>query len=189
MSKKRFGLGLLAMVLSVLTSPVSAKDMIDVHDEPLLLEPDASSAVVYFVRPSRMGFAIRMWAFVDDTAIGATKGRRYAVTRLKPGKHLIWGSSENVSALELDVAAGKTYYIKLGARMGALRARIKLIPLDEAEGKAALAKCKYATLNEAGIDRGKELVAEKYSRAQEMVAEQASPPKQTEPEKPSVYDY
>jgi hypothetical protein len=45
----------------------------------------------------------------------------------------------------------------------------------KAEARAALAKCRYATLNEAGMARGRELVAKKPAQAQKEANESPEP--------------
>ena len=72
---------------------------------------------------------------------------------------MFWSKSENVDAVELDVEAGKIYYIQQHVRGGAFRARTKLEVLDEAEGERLLAKCKkYGIITDKGIEKGQEIV-------------------------------
>ncbi len=121
----------------------------------------ADKALVYVVRPTSMGFAIKSFFLCDDDVLGINKGSSYFFAHVSPGKHVFWSKSENVDALELAVEAGKTYYIQQRVRPGGLKARTKLEVLDTKEGEAALAKCeKYGTMTEKGRQKGQEIAAE-----------------------------
>jgi hypothetical protein len=131
--------------------------------------PDKAS--VFVVRPAKMGMAIRMWAFADDTVLGLTKGDTYAHAYLEPGEYTFWSRAENVSAVKQAVEAGKTYYFKQGVKMGGLKARVSVEFLSEAEGLEVLEKCaSYSTLTEAGKTRAAEIAAEKSEVADEKAA-------------------
>lgn len=135
--------------------------------------PDKAS--VYVVRPAKMGSAIRMWAFADDTVLGLTKGDTYAHAYLDPGSYTFWSRAENVSAVEQTVEAGMTYYLKQSVKMGGLKARVKVEFLSEAEGLEALEKCKsFSKLTDAGTARAAEIAAEKEAVADEKAEERAA---------------
>lgn len=161
---------LMTVALAVCASMASAQELITVSKEKVLGEPSSQEAVVYFVRPAIMGKAVKIWAFVDQTVIGANKGKHYTFAKVPAGKHLFWAKAENLSALELDVEAGQTYYLKQKVKMGGLKARVKLMEIDTAEGNEALDKCKYTSLTDAGQQRGAEIVAEKHAVAVEKAA-------------------
>lgn len=122
---------------------------------------EEGKALLYVVRPTKMGFAIKSFFMIDDTIVGINKGSSYFFTSVEPGKHLFWSKSENVDALEMEVEAGKTYYIQQKVQMGGFRARTKLVVLDTFEGEAALAECdKHGTITAKGREKGAEIVAE-----------------------------
>lgn len=129
-------------------------------DHPLA-EPEAGKALVYVVRPTSMGYAIKSFFMVDDAIAGINRGSSYFFVQVDPGKRIFWSKSENVDALELAVEAGKTYYIQQHVQVGGFRARTKLEALDDVAGKSALAKCrKHGTLTAKGRAKGTEIVAE-----------------------------
>ena len=129
-------------------------------DHPLA-ELVAGKALVYVVRPTSMGYAIKSFFMVDDAIAGINRGSSYFFVQVDPGQHVFWSKSENADALELEVQAGKIYYIQQHVQVGGFRARTKLEVLDEVEGKAALSKCKkHGTLTEKGRRKGAEIVAE-----------------------------
>ena len=133
--------------------------------------PDKAS--VYIVRPAKMGMAIRMWAFADDTALGLTKGDTYAHAYLDPGEYTFWSRAENVSAIKQTVEAGKTYYFKQKVKMGGLKARVSVEFLSDAEGQEVLDKCaSFSILTDVGKVRADEIAAEKGDTADEKAAEE-----------------
>lgn len=136
-------------------------------DHPLA-EPEPQRAVIYVVRPTSLGAAIKSFFFMDDEVLGVNRGSSYFFAQVPPGKHVFWSKSENVDALELQVEAGKTYYIQQHVQMGGFRARTRIEVLAEAAGKEALAKCKkHGTLTEKGRAKGREHVAEHKADTQE----------------------
>jgi len=137
------------------------------------VKPD--KALLYVVRPNNsMGFAVKSFFLCDDEILGINKGDSYFFAYVDPGTHVFWSKSENVDALELEVEAGTTYYIQQHVRMGGFRVRTKLEVVDEAEGKALLAKCgKHATMTEKGNEKGKEIAAEHKADTKEDLERRA----------------
>jgi hypothetical protein len=110
-----------------------------------VLKPSAEEALVYVVRPTNMGFAVGFSIACDDILLGKTKGKSYVYGFIEPGTHKILASGgEKDAELEINVEAGKTYYVEQKIKMGVLLARTKLELLTEEEGLKALAKCKPA---------------------------------------------
>ena len=68
--------------------------------------------------------------------IGRSNGTNYIRYECKPGYHLFWGRSENRDFIEADVEAGKIYCIEAVPQMGAIKAGLKLRPLDASNEKA-----------------------------------------------------
>ncbi len=137
-------------------------------------EAEPGKALVYVLRPAKMGFAIKSWFFCDDDVLGVNKGDSCFAAQVDPGKHVFWSKSENVDAVELSVEAGGTYYIQQRVRMGGFKARTKLDVLTAEEGPEILAKCKrQSSLTDAGRERGAALAAE-YREATEKDLERRS---------------
>lgn len=146
---------------------VDEEGYVEFSKERALGEVDPDKALIYVLRPTSMGFAIKSWFLCDDEVLGVNRGSSYFFAYVEPGKHVFWSKSENVDALELEVEAGKTYYIQQRVRMGGLKARTKLEVLDEAEGEKRLAKCaKHGVLTENGRNRGTEIAAEFKDRTE-----------------------
>lgn len=137
------------------------------QDHPLGA-PEEGKALVYVVRPTSLGYAIKSFFIVDDTPAGINRGSSYFFVQVEPGRRVFWSKSENVDALELEVEAGSTYYLQQHVQVGGFRARTKLEVLGEAEGKAALAKCrKHGTMTARGRAKAAEIVVEHKADTQE----------------------
>lgn len=165
----------ISLMLGLGSGPLAAGELFTVEKETRMAEAKSGHATIYVVRPAMVGKAIKFWAFSDDTPIGVTKGKTYTFGHVPAGKHVFWSKAENVSALEIEVEAGKTYYLWQKARMGGMKARVKLTEATEAEGKAALEKAgKYTSLTGEGETRAKEIAGEYLARAREKAAERAA---------------
>ena len=162
------------IAVSLVSLAAAAADISQTSDEKKMAVPGPGEAAVYFVRPATMGMAINFWAFVDETPVGMTKGNTYVWATVPVGEHLIWSSSGNVSAVKMNLEAGKSYYFEQKAKMGGIRARVELEPLAEADRAQAFEKCKYSSLTPEGVAKGKELLAEHHADA---VAAAAKPAK------------
>jgi len=134
-------------------------------------EPQEGHALVYVFRPATMGAAIKTWAFVDDDLMMVSKPKAYSFAHVTPGKHLFWTKSENTSAMQLEVEAGKTYYLQVKIKMGFGKARAKILQIDEAEAQKYFEKCSYVEATEEGLARAVEIVANRKQRAENKVAE------------------
>lgn len=89
----------------------------------------SNKAVVYFMRPSGMGFAVNFQIWDGDKLIGLSQAKSYFAYETNPGNHLFMGFAENQVAVNADLAAGKEYYIGTNVRMGAWKARMGFTPV------------------------------------------------------------
>ena len=127
----------------------SAKTDKNQHPKP---EPPADKALVYVIRPTMMGNKVQTKLAVDQKWVGVNRGDNYFFLLLAPGEHYFCSQAENHSVLALKMEAGKTYYLQQKIRMGFMKAGNKLVQLDEAEGKAGLAKTHLSIFEEKGKD-------------------------------------
>jgi hypothetical protein len=98
-----------------------------------LATPDATSAVVRFMRPSRFVGAARDFAILDgEKAIGTlSNGSQFGYVTT-PGKHLFITpglGSRGAYFLEADLVPGKTYYVFVRGQSDAGVVRVFLIPI------------------------------------------------------------
>lgn len=118
-------------------------------------EEDPERALIYVVRPATVGFAVKSYFFCDREILGINKGKSYFFAHVAPGKHVFWSKSENVDAIEMEVEAGKTYFLQQKPKMGFGKARTRLVVLEPDEGRERLEECKrHGTMTEKGRERG-----------------------------------
>lgn len=111
-------------------------------------DPEPGKALVYVLRPTKIGMAIQTKLSVDGVWRGVNKGKNYFFLSLEPGEHYFCSKSENRSTLALTVEPGKVYYIQQKIRAGFLKARNKLEVLDETDGQKALKDSHLSTWKE-----------------------------------------
>lgn len=133
--------------------------------------PVASSsnkALVYFLRPQKMGFAISAAVYDDEKFIGFIPYGQKLPYLAEPGEHRFMVVSEAADFLAADLAPGKTYYINVTPRMGAWRARFSMAPIT----KEMLTKPKIQTwISNARLIDNKENAQEWASKNAESVWE------------------
>jgi hypothetical protein len=91
--------------------------------------PPPEKALVYFMRPSGIGFAVNFQIWDGDRFVGLSQAKSYFAYECDPGKHLFLGFAENKVAIEADLETGKCYYIGTNVRMGAFKARMDFTPV------------------------------------------------------------
>lgn len=91
--------------------------------------PSPGKALVYFMRPSGLGFAIHFQIWENYRLIGLSQAKSYFAYECDPGEHLFIGRAENKRAVAADLEAGKTYYILTQVKMGAWKARMAFVPV------------------------------------------------------------
>lgn len=89
----------------------------------------AGKSVIYFMRPSSLGFAINFQIWDGDHFVGLSQAKSYFAYVCDPGKHLFMGFAENKVAVDADLAPGKSYYVGTAVRMGAWKARMLFTPV------------------------------------------------------------
>lgn len=110
--------------------------------------PASDKALVYFMRPSGMGFAVHFQIWDSDHFVGLSQAKSYAVYECAPGTHLFIGIAENKVALKADLGAGKSYYVGTNVRTGWAKARMQFTPVtrgselwDKVEGYKPSLNC------------------------------------------------
>lgn len=137
----------------------------------------SDKAMVVFIRPSSFGGALA-FTVLDEKAnfLGkATPSSNFAVM-VDPGPHIFTVWAENSDGLKADLAPGKTYFIEVQVKMGAMSARSSLVaikPSVESWQKRGtwMAETKPMTTDfvngQAMIDARKADAVERVRRAQE----------------------
>lgn len=122
----------------------STKNIASVVDPVKSLTAPEGKALVYVVRPSKVGFLINFKVYCDNEFIGLTKGKTYIYAYIEPGQHIFMSQAENKDEVDIELEANKTYFLLQIPKMGLIKARNRIQVLDESAGRAELAKCKLA---------------------------------------------
>jgi len=96
--------------------------------------------VVYLYRRGRaVGAAAATQVQVNGNAAGGTGPGTFFRWELKPGKYVFSASTdESSAAVELEVAAGKIYFVEQNQRIGVSSGRVQMDIRDESKGTAAV---------------------------------------------------
>lgn len=132
---RSFLLGIVALVLG---GCASSGQMIKSTNQTLT-NASENHAQIVFMRSSFVGAAISASVFEITNGkpefLGLVEDDTKIAVNATPGKHLYMVVSEAADFLEADVAAGKTYYSVVTARMGMWKARFSLWPVTNTSGK------------------------------------------------------
>ncbi|MGB7200776.1 MAG: DUF2846 domain-containing protein [Pyrinomonadaceae bacterium] len=110
----------------------------DKAEETRLGEP----ATVYIYRPKKMlGGALEPSVYCDGVELARMDNGRYFVLKLAPGKHIIHMTNEK-KGYELNMAAGQTYYFRIGIEAGMWKGQGKILLEDNDKGAAEVKKIK-----------------------------------------------
>jgi len=143
-----------AVVLPALTgcaslpSPEAMKAEVASFQLPKM--PEAEKAMVYVVRPHRLGRIIRFNVFVDDqeaaSEMGYTRGKQYIYFQVVPGDHKIYSKAENWAEVRISAKAGEIIFIEQDPSMGGFMARNDIAKIDEVPGKYHVKNLELGTL-------------------------------------------
>lgn len=86
--------------------------------------PTKDKALVRFMRPSGIGFAVNFNLLDGEKVIGNSVAKSQFDYLADPGHHLFISISENKVFLEADLAPGKVYYVITRIYPGWVRARV-----------------------------------------------------------------
>lgn len=102
--------------------------------------PQEGKALVFFMRPSGMAYAIDASVFDGDEFIGIVPAKKKVAYMAQPGEHLFMVIGESADFMKADLKAGKVYYTLVTSRMGAWKARFSLKPIHGDEIDSARVK-------------------------------------------------
>ncbi len=94
------------------------------------IHPEPEHALLLFVRPSSLGFAIHPALYDGDTLIGISSAQTAVAYQATPGPHRFMVVSEAADFLDAELIAGRTYFVTVEPRIGVWRARFSLLPLE-----------------------------------------------------------
>jgi hypothetical protein len=96
-----------------------------------LLNPTSEKALVRFMRPSGMGYAVNFNIWDGEKVIGNSVAKGQFDYLADPGKHLFVAVAENQAFVEANLEAGNIYYIITQVKMGVWKARVGFIPVNK----------------------------------------------------------
>lgn len=114
----------------------------DLDQKAKSFENSSNKATLYIYRNENFGAAISMEVLVNNKSIGQTAAKTYFKYDVTPGHYQIQSKAENTSILDLDVLAGKSYFVWQEVKMGFIYARNKLQLTDEIKGRAGVLESK-----------------------------------------------
>jgi hypothetical protein len=110
-----------------------AKEPLAVHVADQQAKPEPGKALVLFMRPSSVGFAIASSVYdapdEDTRFIGVVRSKQKMAYQAEPGVHRFMVIAENADFMDATLEAGKTYYVLIQPRMGVWKARFSLFPV------------------------------------------------------------
>lgn len=106
--------------------------------------PKTESAGVYIIRSDTAASFLNMQVEVDGKPIAKVATQSFVYTELAPGKHALTSKAENTDTLELEVEAGKLYYVMQDTKPGTLYVRVKQRLVEEGEGQQSVKLSKLA---------------------------------------------
>ena len=119
----------------------TVKNMEAVPADQIVTAPEEGKAMVVFMRPSGLGFAIQSSVFEirdgEPELVGIVAAKKKVAYQLEPGKHLFMVVGESADFMSADLESDKTYYALVTPRMGMWKARFSLKPVhaDELDTK------------------------------------------------------
>lgn len=126
-------LAVLASLLSGCEGTVQHMREIPAAAPPVV--PDPGKALVVFMRPSGLGFAVQSSVFeIKDNypvLIGIVAAKTKVAYRVNPGKYLFMVIGENADFLSAEILPDRTYYVRVEPRMGMWKARFALEPIGQ----------------------------------------------------------
>jgi hypothetical protein len=128
---------LAALALSASACAGTIKNMREVPPGSPEPKPAAGKAMVVFLRPSGMGYAIQSSVFVvkdkNPELVGIVAAKTKVAWQADPGKHLFMVVGESGDFMGAELEAGKTYFATVAPRLGMWKARFSLKPVGPEE--------------------------------------------------------
>jgi hypothetical protein len=107
------------------TGCAGSSDYMKEAASPAPIAAPADQAVVVFVRPSGLAFAIN-FAILDQNGnwLGDAVAKSHFAVSLPPGEYMFIGWAENTAALKATLAAGRVYYVEVTPEIGLAYSRV-----------------------------------------------------------------
>ncbi len=104
-------------------------------------EVDPEKGLVVFYRPKKMGgSAIRLNVNHSEGSLGILNNGAVLYRYFEPGQHQFWSQVISQDSIMINVEAAKVYFVKGEVKMGVVAGRPKFRQVDQATGRAEVAK-------------------------------------------------
>ncbi len=115
----------------------AVKNMRSVPPDQAVTSPVQGKAMVVFMRPATLGFAIQSSVFEvkqdEPMLVGIVAAKKKVGYQVDPGQHVFMVVGESADFMSAELDANKTYYALVTPRMGMWKARFSLKPVSAAE--------------------------------------------------------
>lgn len=98
--------------------------------------PSPGKSIVYFARTPGAGALINFKYFDGEKYLGKFNGTNYMIYECDPGEHIFWVAAENRRFIEGSLQPDKVYIVEVRPTMGAMKAAVKIFPVEKGDGKA-----------------------------------------------------
>jgi len=114
--------------------------------------PPPGKAMVVFMRPSGLGFAVQSTVYEvkgnNVSLIGVVAAKTKVAYMVDPGARLFMVVGENADFMDADLLPNRTYYARVEPRLGLWKARFALEPvpakeLGTSDFQSQLGECKW----------------------------------------------
>jgi hypothetical protein len=154
------------------------------------LKPEPGKALVVFMRPSGLGYAVQSSVFeVKDNQpvlVGIVAAKTKVAYQATPGNHLFMAIGESADYMQANLLPDRTYYVQVSPRMGMWKARFSLEPvkpaaLDTAEFKSEFAECAWVEMTAQSESWAKENMPSVLAKHSEYFKEWQAKPADQKP--------
>jgi hypothetical protein len=155
--------------------------------------PEDDKALVIFMRPSTLGYAIQSSVFDvtsgENKLVGIISAKKKLAYKTDPGEHLFMVVGESADFMKAKLEAGKTYYALVSPRMGVWKARFSLKPvhkeeLSSEEFRNWVQACEYVENKESAYKWAEQNAANIQSKREKYLIKWNEKP---ESAKPTLY--
>lgn len=119
------------------------------HSSPENAHPAEDSSFIYIYRGGQFAGAFTNFAiWVDETKLCKISNNKFLRVPVSPGTHVVSAKQGGVAIMkketevEIDVEAGKSYYVSCNMKSSITRVRLEMIEVVEKTGKRAIESMK-----------------------------------------------
>ena len=128
-------IGVIILLLAATGCAGHSEYMQDVPENQANFVPESGRALVVFMRPSGIGFAVQSSVFDitdgEPELVGIVSAKTKVAHNTSPGVHRYMVIGESADFLEAELVADRTYYSLVTPRIGLWKARFSLKPVHE----------------------------------------------------------